>query len=297
MQLSILSFFQKISNPVLDKLVEFITMFGEESFFILAIVLILWCIDKKRGFAIFSSLFCALVGMGILKAILKVPRPFQVSDKISGKRISTATGYSFPSGHSTGAGSFYSALALSYKKQVISIIGAVLIAIVGLSRLYLGVHWPLDVFGGIVLGITVSFALYTFFENYYEKYPIWPIGAVATVAAFVLSFLISKKSIDIVGFTDLTKLLALAGGGYLGFALEQKYINYVIEGSLVKKGIRFIIGFVVLLAIQASKKVFGPSMLVTFLRYWGIGLWVTFIYPVIGSKIKSKKGVPLFSIN
>src|SRR5690554_5624105 len=152
MQLSILLFFQNISSPFLDNLAQFITMFGEETLFIVFIVLFLWCFSKKRGFVIFSTLFSALIGMSVLKAVIKYPRPFQVSPEIAAKRLATATGYSFPSGHSTGAASFYSALALSYKKKALSILAALMILLVGLSRLYLGVHWPLDVFGGWTLG-------------------------------------------------------------------------------------------------------------------------------------------------
>jgi len=169
MQLTIMEFFQRMSSPFLDVLVELMTMLGEETIFILAVAFFLWCASKKKGFAIFSTLFASLIGMSVLKALVKAPRPFQVVAQIEGKRIETATGYSFPSGHTTGAASFYSSLAVTYRKRWLSVVCAVLILMVALSRMYLGVHWPLDVFAGLALGITVTFVAYTWFSNLYDK--------------------------------------------------------------------------------------------------------------------------------
>ena len=114
MQVAIMEFFQRMASPGLDTLVELMTMLGEETVFIIAVALFLWLSSKKRGFVVFSSLFTALIGMSVLKAVVKAPRPFQVLQEIEGKRIATATGYSFPSGHTTGAASFYSALAITF---------------------------------------------------------------------------------------------------------------------------------------------------------------------------------------
>ncbi|MDD3365916.1 MAG: phosphatase PAP2 family protein [Sphaerochaetaceae bacterium] len=299
MQLTIMEFFQKMSSPFLDKVFEIITMFGEETVFILAVAFFLWCASKKHGFVIFSSLFTSLIGMSALKAIIRAPRPFQVVPEIAGKRIATATGYSFPSGHTTGAASFYSALAVTYRKRWLSIISALLILLVAISRLYLGVHWPLDVFAGLALGITVTFVAYRWFDNLYDK----PknlhnfsllVGSVSLILALLLVFLIELGIADPIGFSDPMKLFSLAAGGYLGFAWDQRNIQYSTEGTTLLKILRLALGLIILVAIQALKLVLGPHSAVAFFRYALTGVWATALYPFIGTKIRIGKTTHLF---
>ncbi len=291
MQVAIMEFFQSLSSPFLDKLVSLITMFGEESIFIVAICFFLWCHSKERGFTLFSSLFTALLGMGIIKAIVRAPRPFQVLPTVAGKRVQTATGYSFPSGHTTGASSFYSGLALTFRKRWLSIAAAILILLVGLSRLYLGVHWPLDVFGGLALGIGVTFATHFWFKRLYrdeKRFGLFSLilGIIAFVVGLTAAFLIEGGVIDAVAFSDPLKLLSLAAGGYLGFLWEHRKLNYTTDGSIWMKLLRFVLGVIVVVGIQALKAILGGHLAVSFLRYLLVGLWVTALYPLLGSKIK-----------
>jgi membrane-associated phospholipid phosphatase len=300
MQLKILNFFGNFSSPFLDRVVQFITMFGEESLFIVVIVFLLWCFSKRKGFTLFSTLFSALLAMGIIKAVVRYPRPFQVHPEIGAQRLSTATGYSFPSGHSTGAASFYGSVALAFKKQYLSIISALLIVLVALSRLYLKVHWPLDVFGGVTLGLVASFVLYNRFETLYDdekKLSTFSLGVGigATTISLLLAILMAFANADTLAFSDPMKLLALAGGGYLGFFLEFKKVKYTTDGSVGLKVVRFLIGLIILLAIQFSKAVVGGHFVTTFFRYWLVGFWATFIYPFLGSKIRVSKESTLFS--
>jgi len=286
-----MEFFQRLSSPLLDKFFQLITIFGEETVFILAISLFIWCISKEKGFTLFSSLFTALLGMGILKAIIRAPRPFQVLPSVAAKRLQTATGYSFPSGHATGAASFYSGLALTYKKRWLSLIGALLIVLVILSRLYLGVHWPLDVFAGLALGICATFATHLWFQKIYadaQKYSKMSliVGIVAFVVALLFAFLIEGGLADREAYSDPLKLLSLAAGGYLGFLWERKKINYSTQGTLLIKIIRFALGVAVIVAIQGLKALLGGHLAISFLRYLLVGLWVTALYPLIGKKIK-----------
>lgn len=290
MQLAVMEFFQQMASPFLDTLFELATMLGEEMVFIFAIAFLLWCSSKRRGFAIFSSLFTSLVGMNLLKAAVKAPRPFQTFPHIAGKRVATATGYSFPSGHTTGAASFYSSVAVSYRKRWLSITCAILIFIVGLSRMYLGVHWPIDVFAGLALGITVTFVTHGWFLRLYDRTETLVVfslivGIVSMAGAMLLTILLETGMADPVGFTDLMKLLSLAGGGYLGFAWEQRRIGYTTEGTAGMRILRFAVGIAVLMIIQGSKAVLPSHLAFSFLRYAATGIWTTGLYPFIGIRI------------
>ena len=287
MQIAIMEFFSSIASPALDVIVMVLTMLGEETVFILFITYLVWNSSKKRGFAIFSSLALSLIAMGLLKAFIRAPRPFQVLEEISGKRLETATGYSFPSGHTTGAAAFYSALSLTYRKRIVSLLSAAAILAVGLSRMYLGVHWPIDVFGGLALGITGTTLLLPRFEAMWEDRPrmmrfTFAAGAFSTAAALVLTVLLETGLADSVGYMDVMKLLILTGSGYLGFHLSERYNPYDTGAPAGKRWVRYALGVVVLLVIQGAKAFLPDTALVALIRYLLTGLWITFLFPAIG---------------
>lgn len=292
MQESILLFFQDHATPFLDFAANICSAIGEQTIVIAIIVAILWCYDKRKGFAICSAMLISVTTMGVLKSIVRSPRPFAALPSISGKRLATATGYSFPSGHTTTAASFYASLALSFRKRWLSVLCAVIIALVGISRVYLGVHWPVDVFGGWVLGISVSMLSYGRLSELYgesgKRYRFsLVLGSVAFACTIVMALLLHFSAVDEVAFGDLMKTLALSGGGYLGFALEAKRVNYSAEGTLAKKIARFLVGLAGILAIMALKPVFEPSAyyLGAFARYALVGFWATGLYPLIGKSL------------
>ena len=276
----------------MDSFANFASIVGEQTFVIAVMLYILWNLDKNKGFTICSTLLFSVMSMGLLKAIVRAPRPFQVLDSIDGKRLATATGYSFPSGHTTTGSSFYSSLAFAYKKRALSILCAVMIVLVGLSRLYLGVHWPIDVNGGLVLGIGITIIAYPKLSALYEdkkrRYSFSiTVGSVTFVLGLVLAILLNTHSVDEVAFTDLMKVLALAGGGYLGFALEVKKVNYAIEAPLKKKLLRFVLGMAGVVSIMSLKALIPVNLYSagSFVRYALLGFWATGLFPLIGKRV------------
>ncbi len=292
MQETILLFFQNMSSPFMDSFANFASAVGEQTFVIAVMLYILWNLDKNKGFTIMSTLLFSVVSMGTLKAIVRAPRPFQVLESIDGKRLATATGYSFPSGHTTTGSSFYSSLAFAYKKRPLSVLCAFMIFLVGTSRLYLGVHWPIDVFGGWLLGIGITFLAYSKLSALYEdkekRYSFTlVIGSITFVVGLILAILLNMHWADEVAFTDLMKTLALAGGGYLGFALEAKKINYTVEAPLKKKLLRFFLGMVGVIGIMGLKGLFPVAVysIGAFIRYALLGIWATGLFPLIGKRV------------
>ncbi|MEA4866413.1 MAG: phosphatase PAP2 family protein [Sphaerochaeta sp.] len=293
MQESIMLFFLNIANPTLDFLANIASAVGEQTFVIAVILYIFYNYDKKKGFGLFTSVLFAVLGMGILKAIVRAPRPFQVLESIGGKRLETATGYSFPSGHTTTGSAFYTALALTYKKRSVSIFCAVMMVLVGLSRLYLGVHWPIDVFAGLLLGVTVSFVVSRYLNALYDdkqkriRLSMW-IGSLSLVAGAITAILLNLSLIDEVAFTDLMKVFALGGGGYLGFVLENKKVGFIVEEKRSKQILRYLLGLIGILVFMGAKAVIPESLyaLGAFLRYTMVGLWATGLYPLIGKNLR-----------
>ncbi|TAH56358.1 MAG: phosphatase PAP2 family protein [Sphaerochaeta sp.] len=292
MQASILRFLHRIATPFLDLLANGASFFGEETFVIAIVLLVFWNINKQKGFALYMNVLTSVLVMGILKAVVRAPRPFVVLDDIAGKRMGTATGYSFPSGHTTTAASFYTSLALLLKKRICSIIAAIMIVLVGVSRLYLGVHWPNDVFAGLLIGVSISFLLYRWSLQLFEdrmrlvRFSI-RYGLIATLASLILSVLLNMDLVDPVAFNDLMKTLALAGAGLLGFGFEEQIVRYRVEASLTKKILRYLLGMGVVIAIIASKALFPPSIyaISSFIRYSLVGVWATVLFPITGKSL------------
>ena len=132
---------------------KFITNFGDAIFLtVLTIILFILIKNKKIGLSIFSNLVIITALNQLLKNILQRPRPTEY-------RIIEETGYSFPSGHSMISMAFYGYLIyLIYKNKYIKWISIVLLSIlicsIGISRIYLGVHYTSDVLGGFLISVS-----------------------------------------------------------------------------------------------------------------------------------------------
>ena len=135
---------------------KFITNFGGAIFLtVLTIILFILIKNKKIGLSIFSNLVIITALNQLLKNISQRPRPTEY-------RIIEETGYSFPSGHSMISMAFYGYIIyLIYKyvtnkyiKWISIVLLSILICSIGISRIYLGVHYTSDVLGGFSISIS-----------------------------------------------------------------------------------------------------------------------------------------------
>ncbi len=153
----VLDFIHNSSNPLLLSIMKFISFIGSEKFLFPAIgvVIIYTFIQKKHYISqlLLANTLGSWVLNHILKAIIQRTRPFDYALVKQG-------GLSYPSGHSMVTMSMY--LAIAYllsrniddhiKKRNIYIVASTVIILMGISRMYLGVHWPTDIIGGYIMG-------------------------------------------------------------------------------------------------------------------------------------------------
>ncbi len=292
MQEDILSYLQKIANPFFNTFFEIITMFGEQYFLIVIITFIYWNISKKQGFMLsFVYLFSTFINI-VVKISVRAKRPFQELDFIKGKRVHTATGYSFPSGHTQGATSFFVTFLQQINKWWFTIIAILIPVLIAISRVYLGVHWPIDVLVALILGIIISIVLYKYLNKIYDNktklyFFIKLIVLIVTIIAIAIIIINSLYFDGKLLIRDYFKLSGVLVGVSIGFILEEEKTPFSNKGSFYIKLIRFILGITTTMGIMIGLKYILPSNIIfDFIRYSIVGAWITLLYPLLGLKLK-----------
>lgn len=296
MQYQILIFLQNFSSDAILFIANLLSFAGEETFLILILLTIYYTVDKRAGFSIFSSLLCAQTMTNAIKSVVRAPRPFMVHESLSADRIETATGYSFPSGHTAGAAAFYPALGRESGKKSIVAVTIILAVLIGLSRNILAVHWPVDVLVGLIIGLVFSLAMTRLFDRIWEdrkrRFLFSSImGSSSALISIILCTVLSLSLVDEMAYSDLMKILSLSAGAYGGAVLEMRMVNFSTENSLLKKVLSVLIAMAGAAAIM-----FVREMLPETLYYPGalagyalLGLWATGLFPLIAVKTSLMK--------
>lgn len=154
MEIEILNLIQHLRTPFLDETMRFVTSLGNFSiaWVMLALVLILIPKTRKIGLVVMAAVVLDSVLCNvILKNIFVRPRPCDVNTAIN-LLIPRPSGYSFPSGHTSASFAAVAALYFSGERKIWKAALALAI-LIAFSRMYLYVHYPTDVLGGIICGI------------------------------------------------------------------------------------------------------------------------------------------------
>lgn len=229
-QLSILQFFQSVRSPILNVIFLIFTISTELPVLILFTTAIYWCINKKHGQKILFALVGNITLNTGIKEFVRAPRPIGV-EGINSMRTSTATGFSFPSGHTQSATAFWVSIMTIFKKGWVYLLGTVMILGVGISRLYLAVHWPIDVFFGWIFGI-----IFTIFMGKVFDY----VDNNKAYGVLLLMLILFVAAVFLVNSTEYIKILGLLTGFVLGYIVEDKFIQF--ETGQTKKRINFSTG-------------------------------------------------------
>ncbi len=148
-----------VRNPVLDKIMQFITSLGDAGLIAIGACMVLLCIRSYRraGAAASLSLILdfAVVNL-VLKNLFARVRPYEA---LEGLELITRrpSDFSFPSGHAGACFAVASAMFLCLPRKA-GIPAVALAALISFSRLYVGVHYPTDVLGGMVIGCVTGWA-------------------------------------------------------------------------------------------------------------------------------------------
>ena len=147
---------QDIHNPVLDKVMVFVSALGNAGIFWIAVGLLLLITKRyRRGGAqmLVAMAVTFIIGNLILKNLVARERPCWIDREVL-LLMASPSDYSFPSGHSMNG--FAGSVSLLCIDKRIGIPAVILAAVIAFSRLYLFMHFPTDVFAGIVIGLVIA---------------------------------------------------------------------------------------------------------------------------------------------
>lgn len=272
---------QTIAGPGLTVAMKVITLLGTEWFFLAALPLIYWCVDRKRGVRIsvlflissFTNLWC--------KDLFAQPRPFQLDPKVG---LASETSYGLPSGHAQGTVVFWGLAAPLFKKPWGLVLAIAMPLVVSFTRIYLGVHFPTDIFAGWILGILFLVVDYAFGDRLERA-----LSRLNTRLKVALAALLAL-GMNALDMRD-TSISGVFFGAAVGFSFLPKVAPYKTEGSLGQKALRYLLGLAGAGIIYAGLKAVFPGQgselyaLFRFIRYGLLGAWVSLGAPWVFSKL------------
>ncbi len=267
---------------------------------------IFWAVDKKWGYRFITTWGVGEILNGIIKLTVCAYRPWIRSDLIepAGDSKVAATGYSFPSGHTTVGTAMYGTTFVwqKDKKRWIAVLCAVLIALTGFSRNFLGVHTPQDVIVGFcvsVIIILVVGAVSKKLDGNEKAIDILTLAGCVVVVATILYITLKPYPMDYVDgelLVDPQKMMNdsfKACGAFLGIMLgsyiDRHKLHYEIPTGSAGLPLLTVIGIAIMFA---WKEWFAPATVVAaFGDHWGnltarfiMVLFAMWIWPVVINK-------------
>jgi membrane-associated phospholipid phosphatase len=286
---------------------------GNEEFFLLIMPAIYWCVSSAVGLRLGLLLLFSATLNSVFKLVLHGPRPYWYSQEV--RAALTETSFGAPSGHSQNAVAVWGGLASSYNQSWLWVVTAIIIFFSGISRLYVGVHFPQDVISGWFIGFLILMA-YFFLEKrvkvWWQKQRL----SMKLLAAFIISLsLIGLGVLARAGLGDwaipqvwlenaaaadpdaepiyplsLSGIVSNSGalfGLIAGVTLLPLFGGFSAGGAYWKRAARFVIGVIGVLLIWRGLGLVLPGgedllgFVFRYLRYALVGAWIAGLAPLL----------------
>lgn len=288
-----LYFLEELRTPWLDAVVATLTHLGGELVFLIAALAIFWCADKRQGYYLLSVGFLGTLVNQFLKITCRIPRPW-IRDSnftIVEAARAEATGYSFPSGHSTSSVGTFGVLATDAKRLWIRLLSAALCLLIPLTRLYLGVHTPADVLVGSAISLFFIIVLRPIIYHDDGKHLPRLLAVMLVLAgAFVLYMELFPFPVDVdpknyraALENSYTLLGALLGMIVVWYA--DRRLDFPTEGIWYAQVLKTMLGLAISLAVKEGLKIpleamFGGRMIARAIRYFLLVLVAGIAWPL-----------------
>jgi membrane-associated phospholipid phosphatase len=290
---------------------KFFSFLGTEEFYMLVLPVLYWCISSALGMRVAVILMLSGGFNDAFKTFFHGPRPYWVSTNVEG--LATETSFGIPSGHAQNAVAVWGIMAAWIKKGWAWIAALFIIFLIGVSRLYLGVHFPHDVLVGWLIGVLLLWLTLRFWDPVTAWVKKQTLGR-QVLAAFLASLGLLLLTVVAYAWTKAsgwqapvewasfaTQAVSLDGaltsagtlfGLLAGAAFLWRGGWFDEKGSWWKLILRYLLGVVGVLAIRYGLKFIFPegetllAWSLRYVRYAFIGFWVTGGAPWVFLKLK-----------
>jgi len=279
-----------IRTPFLNAVFGMITRLGEETVAVVILCAVFWCINKRIAYIIGIAYFLSGLTVQGMKICFRIDRPWITDPALAPvpSALAGATGYSFPSGHTQSAAALFGSIA-TQTKRIPAIAGCLLLIIlVAFSRMYLGVHTPLDVIASLLISLIFILLTIRFFAGRpagNKRQLVLSVFMVGyAIAALVLALTLYANGTIEMSYADDCLKAAGAGVGFAaGMYIERVYIDFSVRAkNIFLQILKLVIGIAGAFVIKEGLALlFGGGLAVDMLRYFLALLWVTALFPLI----------------
>lgn len=279
---------QQYQTPLRNEIWELITNLGGSNYLYL-IPLVIWCVDYRTGQRLLVVFTFTVFLNTTLKTWLGQPRPFQMDPRVisHGER-----GFGLPSGHAQLTVAYWGVIAHYVARPWFWAVAVVLMAAIGFSRIYLGVHFPSDVIAGWALGGVTLWAFIAYGERIEAA-----LRRRDTAAQIQLSLAIAAGLLlfELLLVGDAERINAgaagfVAGAG-VGSAIGAQRLAFDGRGHWWQRVLRYLVGIALMLPMLGVMRklgvpegVLGKGVIALDLSL--LGLWLTFGAPWLFERLK-----------
>lgn len=307
-----LYFLEGLRNQFFDGLFSIITLLGEETAFMAVAIIVFWCFSKFQGYYLLITGFIGTVINQFLKMIFRIPRPW-VKDKnftIVESAREGASGYSFPSGHTQSSVTLFGGIARANKNKWVRVVAIVVCVLVPLSRMYLGVHTPLDVGVSIAISLLLIFIGYKVFELAKQSDKVFYI-IIGALSVLVIAFLIFVHAYPFPSEVYLEEnihnlesarknaytMLGCVSGLWVIYPIEKRYVKFEVNAVWWAQILKVVLGLAIVILIKEVLRfpldaIFQGHLIARSIRYFLIVVTAGVLWPLTFkwfSKLGSKK--------
>lgn len=257
--MNFLYFLENIRIPIINDLMLAVTYLGDEIAFLVIALILFWCCDKRAGYYLLSVGFLGTILNQFMKLWFRVPRPWVLDENfmIIEQAREGASGYSFPSGHTQSAVGTFGSIAYSFKNKVIRWLCAALMILVPFSRMYLGVHTPLDVAVAAVMALFFVLVLKPIvFSDNRCVFPIFLGIMLAVSMGFLLFVEIYPFPANIdphnmaSGLKNAYTLLGSLLGLVIVYVVDEKFLHFSVRAIWWGQIIKVVVGLALVLMVK-----------------------------------------------
>ena len=293
----------QVNYPQWEAVLQFTSELGREEFYLALLPLVYWCLDKRLGKHLTFVILAANMVSYSTKHFFRFPRPYWIDSSIG---LNTGETYGLPSGHTLVTMVLYGFLWGWFRRGWLLWLTVFMVVLMGLSRVYLGVHFVHDVIAGGLAGLAILLGYYLWRRYQAPQFERLILGRklLWVVLASLASGLVYAVVLLLLGEPDtavpwaafipeaeeeevervVTSIAAILGFG-IGIPLEASRVHFKVDGPIWQRALRYLVGMLITAAIWLGLEIVFPKepvilgLFFRFIRYGLAALWMSYYGP------------------